>query len=350
MKARFLLLLVYIFISQNKLFAQCGGGELYFFVEPYLNTTFKMDVSIVASEYVWYWDYNNNKPLPNPTFQSSFTNETCTSYLAPKRGSGYNVIPWGLFIINVKGKNQYGSILIERTFTLDLRDENWSIYNEPNYPGVDTFIEFNTDVNPVSITISARQNGINRTLTVNENSIFRIWDLWAVDVPLQANFKIPVNLQNRIENTNFDFGYLKSGAENINSGNSKEFKAGIQNSVEHGTIETTLNNERKYSFKWAKSDNISAVQGQNFFVSEFNFVIGTDPQNKFITRNFKTVWPLKIKNHLPEISSTESFGDIFFKDPTTDNQFHQYPATGQNGFEKNEAFAELDEEVNGQPQ
>jgi hypothetical protein len=348
MKAGFLLFLVYIFISQNELLAQCGGGELYFFVEPYLNTTFKMDVSIVTSEYCWYWDDNNNKPSPNPTFQSSFTNETCTSYLAPKRGSGYNVIPWGLFTINVKGKNQYGVILIERTFTLDLRDENWSIYNEPNYPGVDTFIEFNTDVNPVTITISARQNGINRTYTVNDNSIFRIWEMWGIDVPLQSNFKVPVTLKNRIEDgPSTDFGSLWANNHEVTSGTPEEFKyLTLSNNVQHYTTETNYNNERKFSFKWIP--NQIQLSGNNYSGNTiFTILVTSSPKD--ITRNFKTVWPLKLKNVSIESNSTESFGNIYFKDPTTDNQFHQYPASGPEGFVKNEAFAELDEEVNGQP-
>ncbi len=94
-----------------------------------------------------------------------------------------------------------------------------------------------------------------------------------------------------------------------------------------------------YSFKWIP---IQVDFTNNVYGSSTNFTIQVTPLPKDVTRNFKTVWLLKIKNVSIESVSTESFGDIYFKDPTTDNQFHLYLASGENGFEKNEAFENLE--------
>jgi hypothetical protein len=132
----------------------------------------------------------------------------------------------------------------------------------------------------------------------------------------------------------------------VPSGNPEVFSPYTTNNVQHYTLETNYNNERKYSFKWI-TDNINLVSGQNYFFSNINFSIPVNSTAKSITRNFRTVYPLTIKTNLGEAGGI-SYGDILFKDPTTDNQFHSYSASG-NGYVNNEAFVELDEEVNGQP-
>jgi hypothetical protein len=345
MKNRIFLFLICLFASQIKVFSQCGGGELYFTIKPQ-PTAYRIDVKITTSEYSWYWDSDNYKPLPNATFQDSFAGVICKSYLAPKNGS-VGSIPWGIFSINIKGRNQYGSVIIERTFTLDLRDEYWSSYGSI-YPGVDTFIEFNTS-NPPSITISARQNGINKSYVVNDGSSFDIWGLWGIAVnPLQSNFKIPVFTYNRVEGQTFDFGYLRLNEENINSGKSRELLPRDINNIKHGSVDTIFNYQRKYSYKCEKSGNISSPQNQNFFNDELNFSIASDPEMKSVTRNFRPVYPLTIKNSLDELGGI-STDIVYFKDPTTTNSYEQKSASGS-GFYKDNAFDSLSIIVGNNPE
>lgn len=279
MKRIILLIIFYIIIFRIDTPSQCGGGELYFKVKnAHINCNYIIDVSITTSEYCWYWDPRSEKPVYSDNFQSSREGIVCEAYLAPKRGTDYDVvIPWGIFQITIRGRNSDGQIIIERNFTLDLRDENWSHYGEV-YPGVDTFIEFDPEGVP-KITISARQFEVNNTYIVSNGSVFKIWELWEVSTPpLQSNFTAPVVLKNRIENELFDFGYIKSGSFKINSGDEALLQPIIMNSIEHGTIDTLIDSEKKFSFKWIANSNITLRENQNYFYSILDFSFTPIPQ------------------------------------------------------------------------
>jgi len=153
---------------------------------------------------------------------------------------------------------------------------------------------------------------------------------------------LPVTLKNRIENgPSTDFGSLWANNHQVPSGNPESFRFFTEsNSVQHYTLETTYNNERKYSFNWTYA-NVNVAGNQNYFSPYFGFTIPINLFTKEVTRSFRTVYPLTIKNSAIEFTSTESFGNVSFKDPTTDNQFYNYPADGV-GYVKNEAFKNLE--------
>ncbi|MCU0344836.1 MAG: hypothetical protein MUE64_05580 [Ignavibacteriaceae bacterium] len=287
--------------------------------------TFKVSVS--STDYSWHWE-NNTVVIDNDLFSHTDSNKTYYTFGSPKTSNGHGDyrISWGLFTFTITTNTGLSS-----TFQLDLRDENWAEYY---YPSHDTYILINDASNEFYISIS--EVGGEK---IDNGAFIELWDLWEL-TPIQSNFKIPVTLKNRIEGgPSTDFGALWANNHQVPSGSVEGFKYDITKNVEHHTIETNYNNERKYSFKWIP---IQVDFTNNVYGSSTNFTIQVTPLPKDVTRNFKTVWPLKIKNVSIESVSTESFGDIYFKDPTTDNQFHLYLASGENGFEKNEAFENLE--------
>ncbi|MFA7289450.1 MAG: FlgD immunoglobulin-like domain containing protein [Melioribacteraceae bacterium] len=315
--------------------AQCGGGELYFRIKQF-PTNYTFDLTIQSNEYDWLWNFSLLKPYPTTFASSSFTTKKCVAYASAKNGSAPDIIPWGIYSIEMKIKNQIGNTVLLRNFSIDIRDENWARYGLI-YIGVDTFIEYDTTNNTLNFT--ARQNGINRSQLIVNNGIYRIWEIWQVSTPLQSNFKIPVELKNSVEGTGNSFGYLNVDNVNVISGNKLYFKDLVSNTVEHGTLDTTYNNTRKYSFKWENNINVTTVGQNNLYYRTYNFSIDRLKNDKIIKRLFRTVYPLTVKNLIPEKSNITE-GEISFKDPTTDNVFHLYLASG-NGYVNNEIFTGL---------
>lgn len=307
-------------------------GELIFVYKyPYSGN---FNLSISTSNYCW--DYINSTVTLVSGYTRNKINITSTYFDAPKsKDSGGDNIVWGLMTFtltnNTPGQN------FTTIFNLDLRDENWST-NSSKYPSHDTYIE----IDPVEKKLYITRDGVSSQIYFN--GTYLIWQLWNAGSPLQTNFSVPVTLKNRIESgPSTDFGTLWANYHQVTSGSSEDFRFNTTNNVQHYTTEITYNDERKYSFKWSTSA-INAVANQNYFSSNINFTIPNNPENKDITRNFRTVHPLTIKNLMPELGSSTSAGEISFKDPTTDNSFHEYSAAG-NGYVKNEAFANLIEDI-----
>jgi len=229
------------------------------------------------------------------------------------------------------------------TVTIDYRDRNWS-FNDDVYPGHDLKIQIDQNAGELTYITS----GPNSSVQNMPNGNYEVWTMWGTGhSPVTESFKYPVTLKNRVENENNDFGYLVSGSENISSGDYDLFSDGSVNSILHGTLEQYQNSERNYSFKWSKSLNVDSVGNPNLYNNSFQFEIDDEVATKEITRNFKTVYPLTIKNNLVENNGITA-GEILFKDPTTTNQFETKSATGI-GYVNNEAFEELAELINGVP-
>ncbi len=327
MKITFSILVCLIFA--NSALADPGGpaGELLIKFLP--NTTIgTFSVGVSSTDYSWHWE-NNTVVLDNYLFSHTVSGKTIYTFGSPKTGDGHGDyrISWGLFTFTITTNTG-----LSRTFQLDLRDEKWA---ELYLPSHDTYIFIDDDSDQFYLSKSSSGGGTQ----ISNGALIKLWVHWDL-LPLQTNFKIPVTLKNRIEEgPSTDFGSLWANNHEVLSGNPEGFKFNSVKNVQHYTIETNYNNERKYSFKWIPTQ---VDFTSNIYGSSTNFTIQVTPLTKDITRNFRTVWPLTIKNLLPEVGGTNSYGEIFFKDPTTDNQFHQYPSTGENGFEKNEAFENLE--------
>lgn len=82
----------------------------------------------------------------------------------------------------------------------------------------------------------------------------------------------------------------------------------------------------------------------NIFNESIEFELNEPHFNRSITRNFRSVYTLTVINGIE--GSATSYGDILFKDPTTDNEFHPYSADN-GGFVNEEAFLNLSEDVFG---
>lgn len=340
---KFFTILVCLIFSNVTLGVQ---GELIIkFLAGTPEGTFGISVSSTnPPNYSWHWE-NNEVVLDNTLYSHSAVNKSIYTFGSPKSppNHGDYKISWGLLTFTITTNSG-----LSRTFQLDLRDERWA----EGYPNHDTYILIDELSTPKKIYIS-RGDGINPPtyyLEINNGNSFNIWDFWVFDLPAQTNFKIPVTLKNRIEEgPSTDFGSLWANNHEVASGTSEGFRyLTSSNNVQHYTLETEYSNERKYSFQWS-SININALGNQNIYSSSFGFTLPINLAPKDVTRNFRTVWPLKLKNVSIESNNTESFGSIYFKDPTTDNQFHLYLASGENGFEKNEAFHNLNEIINNQP-
>lgn len=289
MKKTFTILVYLIFANVILADPNGPGGELLIKFLPGTQIgTFSLSVS--STDYSWHWE--NNTVLPdNSFFSHTVSDKTVYTFGAPKTniGHGNYRISWGLFTFTI---TTYTGLSL--TFQLDLRDENWA---ELYYPSHDTYIFIDDDSDKFYMSKSSGGGGEQ----ISNGAFIELWEFWNI-VPLQSNFIIPlITLQNRIEDgPSTDFGSLWANNHEVPSGNGEEFTPGITNSVQHYTLQTYYQNERKYSFKWTKSDNISAVQGQNFFNQIFDFTFPVDYSTKSITRNFKTVYPLTIKTNLGE--------------------------------------------------
>jgi len=168
--------------------------------------------------------------------------------------------------------------------------------------------------------------------------------------PKKVNFKVPITVQNRIEGENFDFGYLKLNGIQVNSGFIDTLQVGtieesILYNVEQVTSDYLYNLKTYFLFKWIYN-GITQLSGQSIYSPLNDYFLNYNKEGKIITRDFKTVYPLTIINSLE--NSTLSADSIFFKDPLTTNTFDAVSAAN-NGFEKADAFENLNEKINNQP-
>lgn len=325
------------FICANIQLADPNGpaGELLIkFLPGTTIGTFSLSVS--SADYSWHWE--NNRVMPdNSFFSHTVSGKAVYTFGSPKTNTGHGDyrISWGLFTFSITTNTGFSL-----TFQLDLRDENWA---ELYFPSHDTYIFIDDDSDKFYMSKYTGGGGEQ----ISNGAFIELWKFWEI-VPLQSNFIIPlITLQNRIEDgPSTDFGSLWANDHEVPSGNGEEFIPGITNNVQHYTIETYYQNERKYSFKWIPN-GVDGIINQNIYSSSFDFTFPVDYSTKYITRNFRTVWPLTIKTNLSEAGGI-SYGNILFKDPTTDNQFHSYSSAG-NGFVKDEAFHNLNEIINNQP-
>ncbi|MBP9582733.1 MAG: hypothetical protein IT276_15140 [Ignavibacteriaceae bacterium] len=338
MKSRlYLVLMIIISFSQNVV---SMGGEFEVIFDSIVNNR-KFRIEINTSEYTWSWIESKSEVIFLPNY--SFTTQrglTQIRFDSPdNQDSAPYVMPWGIMNINIVVTDNLDYGISASSITIDFRDQRWA-------EGYGSSIDTRIIIDPITyqMYVSANQS-IDPTDLLLSGQTLNIWDFWNQGTPTVANFKVPITLFNKIENTEISFGYLKANTKDILSGEKDYFKYGTTQSVEHGTLEK-YTNVRNYSFKWSNSNRITPETNQNMFTGTFNFSTVIDVADKSITRNFRTVYPLTIKNNIIE-SNLSSVGDILFKDPTTDNQFHSYSAAG-NGFVKNEAFYDLDLGVNGQ--
>ena len=217
----------------------------------------------------------------------------------------YDQLPWGKVGFRISFVAYGEDPSFEAYINIDFRDYNWS--GTATYPGNDLHLTVFSGDSLYEARIEVYGSGSSaphRFVYNNENIGYNVWDIW--DTNMQPNiypFKYPVTLKNRVEGQSFDFGFLKKGTETINSGDYGLFSHISQNTITHGTLEENFNSERNYSFKWNHSSNVDVEESSNTFLNYLSFEIGNEVATKDITREFKPVYPLTIKNVLPENGS-----------------------------------------------
>jgi hypothetical protein len=323
------LLVISIFLLQD-LFPMGGEFEVIF-NSAVSDKKFRFEM--YTTEYTWSWIESQSEVIFLPNY--SFTTQRGLAQLRFDSPDNQDVapyvMPWGIMHIKivVTDNSDYG--LSASSITIDFRDQRWA----EGY-GEDTRIII--DPLTYQMYVSANQS-IDQSDILISNQTLNIWDFYDQGTPTVANFKVPITLFNKIENVESSFGFLRADTEEILSGDEGYFKYNTSQSVENGTLEHFVDAVRNYSFKWSNSNRITPQNNQNIYSGVFNFSTVIDVADKSITRNFRTVYPLTIKNNLIE-SNLSSAGEVLFKDPTTDNQFHSYSAAGS-GFVKNESFYDL---------
>lgn len=236
----------------------------------------------------------------------------------------------------------HNGIMKESSFTIDLRDERW-ITDANKYPSSpDTYFIFDFDNNNIEVAIRSESN-IVQTIDIPGSLDLTIWDLWNAGPPVQNNFvpEVQMDIDNIVENTTHNkFGFLKIDDIPYPTTVRPQLNFSTHKGSE-GTLEEYYDNKRNYSFKWTFEE--LDKQGSNpIYFKDLYFILNKTEENK-LTRVFKPVYPLIIKNNLENTGI--SGGTILFKDPTTTNAFETKSAAG-NGFILNEAFERLDEKIN----
>ncbi len=334
----FLTVIFWVTITSSLKSDPSADGELLFRVEN--ATSGKFNLTVSTSEYVWSWDQENNKIIRLSSYNNSYINRTALDFDAPKSWDDQfrELMPWGKIYFVLSSLRTDGEIDFAKVFTIDFRDEDW-VENTLKYPSHDTYIY----INQTSKSVRLQRSNPTTTLELNGNTI-SIWNFWNAGSPRIENFIVPVKLVNEVENTTHHFGYLIANGNQVATDSNEDIKI-TNGQVFHGSLEEVYIN-RRYSFKWSHQI-VVPFAGSNPYLG--NTVFSTDysiSNLREVKRNFRTVWPLTIKNFFPEYGNTLSYGEISFKDPTTDNQFHNYPATNE-GFVKNEAFEGLNENIPG---
>jgi hypothetical protein len=346
----FLITLIVALLFLGTTFAQCpGGGEFKICVEN--QTSNKFDLFVESTGYSW--GYINSEITLVSSYQRDVT-VTNGNYRfdAPKsKNNNIDTIPWGRFKIKIISYDSFNTPNFVRSFYLDLRDENWSQGITYSDYQRDTWLMIDqTSGNERIYLLGFDSEGGEITRTIADydtNTTINIWTFMGIATSNTTNFKVPITLFNKIENTNTSFGYLEANGRQVRSGNEETFKYNVQQSVAQGTLDTTTN-VRNYSFKWSNSNYITPQAGQNIYCSLFNFSTVIDVYDKSITRNFRPVYPLTIKNSLDELGGI-STDIVYFKDPTTTNSYEQKSASGS-GFYKDNAFDSLSIIVENNPE
>lgn len=332
MKKYVLAVLFAVILQAGNLFAITG--ELI--VRSVNGTQPKLRITVNTSSYAWKWNGTTQQVIPETRTFPVVHEGYSYNFDAPKNvNTSPDYLPWGLMNFTVSTLDANNNVVTTINFTMDLRDEDWSTVTS-KYPSHDTYIERDVTLGKWYIY------GGGKRSELKDGDLVRIWIFWNYDGdPNSSNLKIPITLMNRTEGGNYDFGYLvANGSEQVNSGQNGNFRYNLQNTVSHGT--TTESGS--YSFKWTNV-SVDRVSTQNIYNSTLNFTIPENKDSKSITRWFKTVYPLYVKNNLEEaIASADT---IYFKDPTTTNILEKKPAPGSSGFAKNEAFSNLDIQVGG---
>ena len=332
-----------ILLSRN-LSADVKGvtGELIFHPINLGAQTFT--ITVTTSKYCWFWDKVATKTVLNSTYyfqRSGLTGSTAFDEPKDINGANLGTIPWGKMSFNIQSTGG-----INLNFTIDLRDEDWS-QNVNKYFTHDTYINIDFQGSGSAFLSQGYARDVYDSEDPSQallSSLVNIWSFWSPGSnPNQSNFTIPVTLQNRIEGQTSDFGNLIANSQQINSGNPANYQFNASKSVNVGTAEYTYSSQRNYNFKWDYSNNLSPNINSNFYNNQFNFSINYSPNTKSITRNFRKVYPLTIKNSLDEVGGI-STNNIYFKDPITDNAYHSYSA-GNGGFVKDNAFDSLDIDI-----
>ncbi|PIW70572.1 MAG: hypothetical protein COW08_01115 [Ignavibacteriales bacterium CG12_big_fil_rev_8_21_14_0_65_30_8] len=343
--------MVLLLLSHN-LFSGVKGvtGEIIFNPINLGSQTYSITVS--TNEYCWVWDTTTNKTVFLPTYsfnKSGLTGDSSAAFSEPKAANraSFGTIPWGKMIFDIQ--STYG---VNLSFTIDLRDVGWS-QDTSKYWTHDTYINFDFTVGENGFAFLSQgapkdSFNINDATQISLSSTVYIWSFWSPNSsPAQSAFKVPVTLFNKIEeNPSISFGFLNANGNQVFSGDYDLFNFNQNQTVFEGTLDTIYNSQRYYSFNWLPNQNVSG-NSSNLYNSSFNFSVGMAKLTKSITRNFRTVWPLTIKNNLGEVGGI-SIGNISFKDPITDNTYHSYSAT-ETGFLKDNAFDSLSILVGSNP-
>lgn len=311
------------------------AGEVYFIpieTGEYTNHGFSLTVS--TGQYTWILE---NDAVQRIEYAPHTYSKVYNLLLDSPDGinSADQYIPWGIMNFQLTVYTTEFQV-IERSwsasFTLDLRDRRWSMGTM--YGDQHILI----DLKNQKVYLS-KNNVIEIGLDWQLNGLVNIWDFWEAGTPQQSVFNVPVTLKNKRESVNESFGYLVKNGTNIYSGSSTDCYRGGQ-TVSHGTTERTDAGVRSYSFKWNPEENTTLNAGSNIYNSFATFQTAILKNSKTFTREFRPVYPLTVKNFFPELGTTQSYGTVMFKDPTTTNAFEEKTATGS-GFVKNEAFKEL---------
>ncbi|MGE5621303.1 MAG: T9SS type A sorting domain-containing protein [archaeon] len=334
MKKCFCLVLFLVFLHASPLFAVTGE------IIVKSNNSTKLKVTVNTSSYAWKWDGTANKVIPETRAFPISNTAASVMYDSPtsrNSPSGVDYLPWGLMDFTISTLDAYGNVTSTINITLDLRDEDWSELTS-KYPNHDTYINRDPASGKWYISRNDWSTLTGRETLLSNGALVHIWSFWSVESePNTANLKIPITLMNRTEGGNFDFGYLvANGNEQIPSGQNGMFRYNIQNIVSHGTTEYN-NSGLKNSFKWDPY-NVTAASSGNIYNTSLNFAISENKSYKSITRIFKAVYPLTVKNDLEGLGT--SAGSIYFKDPMAANILEEKSAAGA-GFVKNEAFEAL---------
>ena len=328
---------IFIFLLFIKIiFPQCGGGELYF---EFFYTNYFFDISIQSNGYCWKWNEDNEvERISNFSYQSP-TRLQCWSYAAPKSTTSTQRIPWGSYNVSMTVYDNNGYYKTSVNFILDLRDENWSHTGDGEYVGVDTYFKYDSGNNV--ILFQADQNGFFKSETVTNNKICKIWEIWTSGptpmTPKQDNFTIPVVLKNRRDGSSAGFGSIKANSSSYPSDAQALLFDELEGEKYNNVIEAeTKQTGQYYNFKWIP-ENVNNSGNGTIYNELIDIQTGRNIANRTLTRNFRLAYPLTVKNYLGETNINT--GEIYFKDPTTDNQLHSVTQNGN--YTKSETFADL---------
>jgi len=331
MKKIFNLLLFFVLILTIKSFP---FGAEFRVMRSSIYSTVKFNISISTSQYAWSKNGAGSIILiPNYSFSTQYGLSNIYFDAPDNQDGAPNVMPWGLMTILIDVTDANGNSLKKSGITIDFRDENW----ETGYgSSIDTRAIIDSATNNIYLS---KDDAIDASDILVSGQTINIWDFWNRSNHFTGHFKVPVTLSNKIEeNQNTSFGYLNANGHQVNSGDYDLFNYNYSQSVSEGTQDTVYNSQRHYSFVWSPNQFVTSGGG-SLYSSSFDFTVQIEKSTKSITRNFRKVYPLTIKNSLDEAGGITT-SNIYFKDPISDNTYHSY-STGSSGYVKDNAFDSL---------